>query len=71
MGLPVYGTPLPPLLQTIGCILILHPYRNVHLNMIFQIKVYLSHAPNITGIGPYCEMLTIKPLTNNADFIFK
>jgi hypothetical protein len=26
----------------------------------------LSHAPNTTGIQPYSEMLTYKPLTNNA-----
>ena len=33
-----------------------------------QIQMYLSHAPNTTGVGrPYCEMLTYKPLTNNAD----
>ena len=32
-----------------------------------QIKLYLSHAPNRTGVGrPYSEMLTFNPLTNNV-----
>ena len=32
-----------------------------------QIKLNLSHAPNTAGVGrPYSEMLTYKPLTNNA-----
>ena len=30
-----------------------------------KITFYLSHAPNTTG-RPYREMLTYKPLTNNA-----
>ena len=29
-----------------------------------RIKLYLSHAPNTTGVD--CEMLTYKPLTNSA-----
>ena len=32
-----------------------------------QIEFYLSHAPNTTGVGrPSGEILTYKPLTNNA-----
>ena len=40
----------------------------VGLNLVVvssQIKCCLSHAPNTTG-RPYREMLTYKPLTNNA-----
>jgi hypothetical protein len=34
-----------------------------------QIKCYLSHAPNTTGIDRhYGEMLTYEPLTNNVVF---
>jgi hypothetical protein len=33
----------------------------------YQIKLYLSHEQNTTGIDrSYSEMLTYKPLTNNA-----
>jgi hypothetical protein len=33
----------------------------------YQIKLYLSHVPNTTGIDrPYSEILTYKPLTNHV-----
>ena len=42
-------------------------FKILDVDIAYQIKCYLSHAPNTTGVGrPYSEMLTYKPLSNNA-----
>ena len=52
-----------------------HLYAEIHFEQgvhDYQIKMYLSHAPNTTGVGrPDSEMLTYKPLINNAVVFFK